>query len=175
MKALVLGAGFGRRLGELTESCPKPLLSLGRETIAEHILSGLARAGIVDVFLNVHHLAEQFPARLGDGSHRGVRLHYVPESAPKGTAGTPRDLAPQLGGEDLLVHYGDIVHEHNLAGLVALHRHSRAQATILVHQRAGSNSFAYFANDSHIDRFVERPNTVPDDPRPSFVFSPFNT
>ncbi|TPV96814.1 MAG: nucleotidyltransferase family protein [Myxococcales bacterium FL481] len=172
MKALVLCAGFGQRLGELTANCPKPLLSLGQETIVEHILRQLVRASITDVYINLHYLAPQFPAHLGDGERFGLRLHYLHERAPKGTAGTPRDLAAEIANDALLVHYGDIVTNHDLSELAHAHRDLTAEATILVHQRPGSNSYAYFADDGqHIERFVERPATSPDPTRPSWAFS----
>ncbi|MEE9384528.1 MAG: nucleotidyltransferase family protein [Nannocystaceae bacterium] len=171
MKALILCAGFGRRLGAHCAACPKPLLRLGDSTIIEYTLRRLSEAGIHDVFVNLHYRAERFPAQLGNGSRYGLRIHYRHESAPLGTAGTPRDLADELDGQGLLVHYGDIVSAHPLAELVDAHACNHAAATILVHQRADSNSYAYFGEGEQIDRFIERPANPPSSLGPSWAFS----
>lgn len=172
MRALVLCAGFGTRLGALCAHTPKPLLEVGGRTIVEHILLQLARHGFDHVVINVHHQAEAFPARLGDGARYGVRLEYVHEAQPLGTAGTTRALAPQLSaGEDLLVHYGDILTDHDLGALLRQHRRQQAAATMLLHQRAGSNSFAELEGDGRVRRFLERPAQMPITEAPPWVFS----
>lgn len=159
MKALVLCAGFGTRLGELCRDRAKPLLSVGDRTIVEHILDNLACAGVDDVWINLHHHAAQFPALLGDGARFGLRIHYVFEPQARGTAGTVADLRA-LVGDELLVHYGDILTTHDLRGLVAAHRERRDWATMLVHQRTGSNSHAVLDGDRVVS-FQERPTVAP--------------
>lgn len=167
MKALVTCAGFGTRLGELCRDRAKPLLSVGDRTIVEHILGNLAAAGCDEVWINLHHHAAQFPALLGDGARFGVRIHYVHEAAPRGTAGTVADLRGVVGDE-LLVHYGDILTAHDLGGLVQAHREGGAWATMLVHERRGSNSRADLDGD-RVVAFHERPADAPADPH--FAFS----
>jgi len=166
VKALVLCAGYGRRLGELTRDRPKPLLDVGARTIVEHIVAGLAARGCTDVWINLHHHAAQFPARLGDGSSLGLRIHWVVEPEPLGTAGTVASLRGVLGDEPLLVHYGDILTDHDLGALVAVHARSCAWATILVHQRAGANSIAVLGADDRVESFVERPSVPVISPAP---------
>ena len=58
-KAMVLAAGFGKRLNPLTLSCPKPLLKFGNETLLFNTLKFLELAGIEQAIINVHYLAEQ--------------------------------------------------------------------------------------------------------------------
>ncbi|MBL8941832.1 MAG: NDP-sugar synthase [Myxococcales bacterium] len=158
MKALVLCAGYGRRLGDLTRDRPKPLLEVGEHAIVEHILARLAAAGFDDVWINLHHHAAQFPARLGDGSAWGLRIHWLLETEPMGTAGTVSSARTQVGDAPLLVHYGDILTDHDLAGLMAAHRDTDAWATILVHDRPGSNSVAVFGEGDRVETFLERPS-----------------
>lgn len=154
-KSLVLCAGAGTRLGALCHTRPKPLLPVGSRTIVEHILGSLASAGCDEVWINLHRHADQFPALLGTGGRFGLRIHYVWESQPRGTAGTVVDLRHAVGDE-LLVHYGDILTAHDLRGLVAAHREHADWATALVHQRAGSNSVALLDGD-RVTAFHERP------------------
>ena len=175
MNALVLCAGFGKRLGPLCETRPKPLLEVGGISIVEHILWRLSAQGFRRVFINLHYRAEEFAPRLGDGSRFGLSLSYRYEPVPLGTAGTARDLLAELG-EELLVHYGDILTDHDLRELVRQHRIRRAWATVLLHQRPGSNSFVLMEDDRRVSRFVERPFDPLPRPAhpssfPSWVFS----
>ena len=59
MKAMILSAGFGKRLRPLTENCPKPLLKLGKETLLSNTINFLKMAKIKKVILNIHYLGEQ--------------------------------------------------------------------------------------------------------------------
>jgi NDP-sugar pyrophosphorylase family protein len=171
VNALVLCAGFGRRLGALGENRPKPLLEVGGIAIVEHILWRLSAQGFTRVFINLHYRAEEFGPRLGDGSRFGLELHYRFEPAPLGTGGTARDVLADLG-EELLVHYGDILTDHDLRQLVDQHHRSPAWATVLLHQRPGSNSAVMLEEDGRISRFVERPSQpLPPEQRPIWSFS----
>ena len=59
IKAMILSAGFGKRLRPLTEKCPKPLLKIGRETLLSNTINFLKQSGIKKVVINVHYLGEQ--------------------------------------------------------------------------------------------------------------------
>jgi mannose-1-phosphate guanylyltransferase len=171
VKALVLCAGAGTRLGALCDKRPKPLITVGSRAIVEHILVSLAASGCEEVWINLHHHAEQFPATLGTGARFGLRIHYVWESQARGTAGTVADLRARVGDE-LLVHYGDIVTDHDLGELIDTHRVRRGWATILVHERSGSNSVALLGDDDRVLAFHERPQLpVPTGGRTPWVFS----
>ncbi len=163
MKALVLCGGFGTRLGALCTERPKPLLEVGRLALVEHTLLRLHAAGLCDVFVNLHFGAEQLQARLGDGSRYGVRLEYFAETSLLGTAGTPRALAARAGEQGLLVHYGDVLSEHPLGDLVEHHVASGAQARIVIHERAGSNSRVALGDADRVERFWERPSAGVED------------
>lgn len=159
MKAVVLAAGYGTRLGGLTKDVPKPLLEVGGKAIIEHILDNLARSGCREVAVNLHYRGHQIRARLGDGARYGVRLVYSEEPELLGTAGGARQMAELLGAraEPVLVHYGDIVTDADLAALWRAHAAApRARATVGLHRRAGSNSLVELDADSWIVRLVER-------------------
>lgn len=158
MKALVLCGGYGSRMGALCRDLPKPLLPVGGMPIAGHILQHLAVAGISDVWVNVHHGAEQFFRAFGEGARFGVKIHYSFESELRGTAGTVADLRDVLEDDPLLVHYGDILTDHPLSRLIEHHAGRATTTTVLVHRRPGSNSRAWLAEDDKIARFEERPS-----------------
>lgn len=127
--AVVLAGGRGQRLAPLTDRVPKPLLTVGRTTIVERILEGLAASGVTDVWLSVNYKAEVFQERLGDGSSSGVRLGYLRELKPLHTAG-PLSLLPEPPPGPLLVMNADQVTALHYARMVEFHRASGASATV---------------------------------------------
>jgi NDP-sugar pyrophosphorylase family protein len=158
LKAIILCAGMGTRLGELTLSKPKPLLPIGGEPLLAHTLRYLARHGLRDVGINLHFLPEQIVQAIGDGTAYGVRVHYSREEALLGTAGALRRMRSWIGEDEALVLYGDLLLDHDLGALVDQHRAKRADATLLLHQRPGSNSLVAMDEDRRITGFVERPS-----------------
>ena len=73
---MIFAAGRGERMRPLTDTCPKPLLTVrGRPLIVWHMLN-LARASIVDIVINHAHLGHMIEDALGDGGRYGVRITY---------------------------------------------------------------------------------------------------
>ena len=120
MKAMVLAAGRGERLGAETLRTPKPLLRVGNDAPLPRILRGLSAAGFSEVVVNISHLGEQIRTAVGDGGAFGLRVLYSPEESPLETAGGIR-LALSRGLLDasspfVLVN-GDIVTDYDFARL----------------------------------------------------------
>ncbi|MEW6303815.1 MAG: nucleotidyltransferase family protein [Verrucomicrobiota bacterium] len=158
MKAMVLCAGFGTRLGDLTREVPKPMLDVAGKPLLEHILAQLARHGFTDVAVNLHFKPELIRDYFGDGTKWNVRLNYSYESALLGTAGGVKNFEHFFRGErDFLVHYGDILTDQDFTAMVEFHRKRRAMATLLVHERARSNSILKLNAEGRIVTFLERP------------------
>ena len=79
MRAMILAAGRGERMGALTVDTPKPLLRVAGKYLIEYTLSSLARAGIRDIVINVSYHAEQIKSALGNGQQCGVEISYSEE------------------------------------------------------------------------------------------------
>ena len=94
----------------LTDSTPKPLLSVGGKPLIVWHLERLARAGMCEVVINHAHLGSQIEAALGDGARWGLSIRYSPEAqGALETAGGIANALPLLGeGEPFLVINGDI-------------------------------------------------------------------
>lgn len=109
MIAMLLAAGRGKRMRPLTDTVPKPLLTVAGVSLIEHQLRALQSAGIVDVVINLGWLGEQIRQRLGDGSSYGVSITYSqePEDAYD-TGGGIVNALPLLGGDPFLVVNSDI-------------------------------------------------------------------
>ena len=107
--ALILAAGFGKRMLPLTRYTPKPLLMAGGKPLIVWHLERLAAVGITHVVINTSHLAAQFPDTLGDGTRWGLDIHYVYEgTTPLETGGGMLHALPILGGGPFLSINGDI-------------------------------------------------------------------
>ena len=120
MKAMILAAGRGERLRPLTERLPKPMIPIGSEPLIVHQIRWLRRAGIRDVVVNVHHLAEQIVRGLGSGADLGVRIHYSREDDLLETGGGVKRALPLLRPGPFVVLNGDIWTNYPLRRLLDL-------------------------------------------------------
>lgn len=120
MKALILAAGKGTRLGTLTTATPKPMLPIKGEPLLAHTVGWLRGHGITQIAMNLHHAPEVIPAWFGDGRAFGVSLTYSHETTLLGTAGAARRLAHFLD-ERFVVIYGDVFSNVDLTELEDFH------------------------------------------------------
>ncbi len=158
MKALILCAGYGTRLGDLTREIPKPMLSIGGKPLLAYNIRYLAHYGFNQIAINLHFKPEIIKDYFGDGSGFGVALHYVYEETLLGTAGAVKNLAGYFtDADDFLVMYGDLLIDQDLSGMLTFHRAKQASATLLLHQRANSNSLVQMDAANRITHFIERP------------------
>jgi NDP-sugar pyrophosphorylase family protein len=158
MRAVILAAGEGRRLGHLTQAMPKPMLEVAGHPILEHNLRFLARHGVVEIAINVHHFGQQIIDHFGDGSSFGVRLRYSFEPKLRGTAGALLPVADFLT-DTFVVLFGDNLSTCDLHRLSTLHRSREAVATLALFWRQDpqSGGIAQIEDDQRIRRFVEKP------------------
>jgi MurNAc alpha-1-phosphate uridylyltransferase len=119
-RAMIFAAGRGERMRPLTDTTPKPLLRIGGKMLIEHHLEKLSAAGVREVVINTSHLAEQFPAALGDGERWGLRIHYSYEGPkPLETGGGIRHALPLLGAGPFIGVAADILSDFDYATLPA--------------------------------------------------------
>ncbi len=86
-RAMILAAGKGERMGELTRACPKPLLLVRGQPLISYHVRKLAAIGIQDCVINLRYLGEQIQETLGDGEKFNIRIHYSYETEALETAG----------------------------------------------------------------------------------------
>ena len=159
MKAMVLCAGYGTRLGDLTRTMPKPLLPLSERPLVDYIISHLANHRFDQVAVNLHFMPEKVREVLGDGSRWDVDIEYSVEPELFGTAGGVKKMERFLrDGDAFLVQYGDILTDQDLTAMLTFHRERQALATLLVHRRERSNSTVAMDGDQRIVGFWERPD-----------------
>jgi len=109
MKAVILAAGKGTRMGSLTEALPKPMLLVQGKPILQHILEGLKAAGILEAFLVTGWQAQTIEAAFKDGTSLGMRLAYGRQEVQDGTGKAPEFARDFVGSDAFLLTYGDIL------------------------------------------------------------------
>ena len=87
MKAMILAAGRGKRMGNLTQTCPKPLLKVKGRCLIDWHLSKLCEAGFKDVVINVSYLSKEIIEFVGDGSNWKLNIAISEEIEALETAG----------------------------------------------------------------------------------------
>jgi NDP-sugar pyrophosphorylase family protein len=96
MKAMVLAAGLGTRMRPLTLLRAKPALPVLNRPLLHWTLERLARAGVSEVMINLHHLPDSVTDVVGDGKQFGLRVSYSRERTILGTAGAAAEGAGLL-------------------------------------------------------------------------------
>jgi dTDP-glucose pyrophosphorylase len=109
MKAVILAAGKGTRMKQLTDELPKPMLRVHGRPILEHILRGLVGAGIREVFIVTGYKADVIENYFGDGTRWNVRLGYGRQLVQDGTGRAPELARSFVGSDSFLLTYGDIL------------------------------------------------------------------
>jgi len=120
MKAMILAAGRGERMRPLTDSLPKPLITVGGHPLIEHHIVNLAAAGVREFVVNLGWLGERLREVLGDGSRFDVQISYSIEGWPAlETGGGVFNALPLLGDAPFLLLNGDVYAECDWSLLVA--------------------------------------------------------
>jgi UDP-N-acetylglucosamine diphosphorylase / glucose-1-phosphate thymidylyltransferase / UDP-N-acetylgalactosamine diphosphorylase / glucosamine-1-phosphate N-acetyltransferase / galactosamine-1-phosphate N-acetyltransferase len=130
-KAVLLAAGRGTRMRELTLDLPKPMIVVRGRPVLAHIVSGLVAAGVTDFLIIVGYRADVVREFFGDGSTHGARVQYATQVTQDGT-GRVVDLAREFTGADpFVLSYGDIlVDPINYRTLVARELSDEALLTV---------------------------------------------
>lgn len=109
MKAVILAAGKGTRMKELTNELPKPMLCVQGKPILEHIIGGILAAGVRDIFVVTGYRAETIEDHFGDGAKVGARITYGRQIVQDGTGRAPEVAKAFVGDSPFLLTYGDIL------------------------------------------------------------------
>jgi mannose-1-phosphate guanylyltransferase len=132
MRAILLCAGRGVRFRPVTERVPKPLLPFLNVPLAVAHLRRLQEAGVREVAVNLHHLADQVERDLSQPAAGLPELTFFREPQILGTAGALRNAAEFLATDDFLVVNSDAALAADYSGLMAAHRASGRAATLLI-------------------------------------------
>jgi dTDP-glucose pyrophosphorylase len=128
---IIMAGGQGTRLRPHTENCPKPLLPVGGKPMLEHIIERARSEGFQHFVLAVHYLGEMIEEYFGDGSRWQVKIEYLREEEPLGTAGAI-GLLEGKPDTPFLVTNGDVLTDIRYGELLDFHSRHNASATMAV-------------------------------------------
>jgi len=158
VQAVILVGGEGTRLRPLTSTVPKPVVPLVDRPFISYMLEWLRRHGVDDVVMSCGFLATSVRNVLGDGSALGIRLRFVEEPEPRGTAGALKYAEPMLDERFLMLN-GDVLSDIDLTAQIAQHERTGAVGTLaLVGVRDPSAyGLVRLHEDCSVSEFVEKP------------------
>ena len=128
MYAVITAGGKGTRVASVNNSVPKPMLLINGKPVLEHQIACLKRQGITHITLTIGHLGEQIRDYFGDGSRFDVKIDYLWEDVPLGTAGALYELKGRVQ-EDFLLINGDLIFDVDMHRLMKFHQDHHAVAT----------------------------------------------
>ena len=158
MQALILAGGKGTRLRPLTVYTPKPIVPICNRPFLLYQVDALRRAGVTDITLSLSYQPEKIEQQLGDGSNFGVKLKYMVEPQPMGTAGAYK-FAEDLIREPTVVFNGDILTDLDLKTVIRQHKERNAMATIVLTPVEDASTYGVVETekDGRVCRFLEKP------------------
>src|SRR5262245_42165155 len=160
MKAILLAGGKGTRLRPLTIHTPKPIVPIFNRPFLHYQIDLLQQVPEMDeVILSLNYQPRRIEEIFGDGAEAGIKIRYVVEPVPLGTAGAIKYAGDQLT-ESVVVFNGDVLTQIDLATVIRLHRERKARATIVLTPVDNPTAYGLVETDSdgNIRRFIEKPN-----------------
>jgi mannose-1-phosphate guanylyltransferase len=160
VQAVILVGGQGTRLRPLTSTVPKPVVTLVDRPFIAFMLEWLREHDIDDVIMSCGFLADGVRAVLGDGSDLGIRLRFVEEPEPRGTAGALKVAEPMLD-ESFLMLNGDVLTDIDLTAQIAQHRETGATATLALVAVPDPSAYGLVLlhDDRSVREFIEKPSS----------------
>ena len=154
---VIMAGGQGARLRPHTENCPKPLLPVAGKPMLEHIIERARGEGFRHFVLAIHYLGHMIEDYFGDGGRWQVRIDYLREASPLGTAGAIGLLNPRPE-TPFLVSNGDVLTDIHYAELLDFHSAHRAAATMAVRMHEWQHPFGVVHTQGvDIVSFEEKP------------------
>ncbi|MGE3466225.1 MAG: sugar phosphate nucleotidyltransferase [Pyrinomonadaceae bacterium] len=155
MKAMILAAGFGTRLFPLTIDRTKPAIPFLGKPLVGYVAEYIARFGINDIIVNLHHQPQSVIDALGDGSKFGVNIEYTVESPSiLGTSGALDFARPHLENGTFVIVNGKIITDIDIAAAIETHKRSGAIATMVLKENHKREKFTVVHTaDGFIDYF----------------------
>jgi NDP-sugar pyrophosphorylase family protein len=158
MKGMILAAGYGERLWPLTADRTKPALPVLGTPLVGYVAEYLARFGITEIVVNLHHHPDSVRRALGDGSRFGVKLEYVHEPVILGTSGAIDNARALLEGDTFVVINGKLITDIDLDKALAQHRRRNALATLVLLENSKREKFSEVeVKDGLVTKFAGMP------------------
>lgn len=134
MQAVIMAGGKGTRLAAVTKNeIPKPMVPILGRSLLERQIEVLRNNGICDIIMVIGYLGYKIREYFSDGSAWGVRIRYLQEEEPLGTAGSFYYLKGLLKEERFLLVFGDVLFNIDICRMESFHQSRQAKATLFIH------------------------------------------
>jgi NDP-sugar pyrophosphorylase family protein len=163
VKAVILAAGKGTRMRELTNELPKPMLRVHGKPILEHIIEGIIGAGMREIFIVTGYKAETIENYFGDGSKWKARIAYGRQLVQDGTGKAPELAKEFIGASPFLLTYGDILVKPETYQQM-VHRYNEdyfsGVITVTGSEDVTKGGLVFFDEKFCLKRLLEKPSTA---------------
>ncbi|AZB43621.1 NDP-sugar synthase [Bacillus sp. FJAT-42376] len=158
MKAVIMAGGMGTRLQPLTSSLPKPMVPLLNRPVLEYVIKHLKDNGIKEIIMALCWKSDVIERYFENGSRFGVRISYIMEKSPLGTAGCLKRAAPFLN-DTFLVVSGDTICNFNVKDGLISHTRSSCKGTVFAVRKSQTGEYGSIIADKtgRVLRFMEKP------------------
>jgi dTDP-glucose pyrophosphorylase len=154
---VIMAGGIGKRLLPHTENCPKPMLKVSGKPILQHIIERAQSEGFRHFILSINYLGEMIEDYFGNGEKMGVKIDYIREKKPLGTAGA-LSLLNLKTEESFVVSNGDVITDIRYGELLDFHIKNNSTATMAVSLYEWQNPYGVVGlNGIEITSFDEKP------------------
>ena len=137
---VIMAGGMGTRLYPQTENCPKPMLTISGKPILEHIINRAKSEGFTEFVVSIFHLGNIIEEFFGNGEKFGVKITYLREESPLGTAGA-LGLITNVPDSPFIVTNGDVLTEIKYGEFLSFHNSHKMLATMAVRVQEWQNPF----------------------------------
>ena len=153
-EVVLMAGGFGKRLNEMTENCPKPMLKVGAKPILETIIDNFMEAGFYKFTISIGYLGGVIRDYFGNGEKWGVQIDYVEEKEPLGTAGA-LSLLKKKPTLPFFIMNGDLLTKVDLKSLLQFHHEHDSIATMCVRGFENNIPYGVVKTDNYVINSLE--------------------
>ena len=157
MKAVLLAAGEGARMGPFTASVPKVMIPVGNRPILEHVVRALVETGIRDIVMVTGYRRERIQSYFQDGKAFGARIAYIAEPKQLGTAHTVRQAKASLEGRFVVLNGSSLIDRQFVSDLLD---HSDGPAVAIKESERPQEYGVVTLRGKHVAGITERPREV---------------
>jgi mannose-1-phosphate guanylyltransferase len=158
VQAVILVGGEGTRLRPLTFGTPKPMVPIMGVPFLARTLERLYEAGIRDVILPAGYMPQAITEYFGDGSRLDMKITYVIEDEPLGTAGAIKNVEQHITGPFFMLN-GDVLTSLDLGAMIAYHKEKGGLGALHLIKVEDPSAFGCVVHDKagRISQFIEKP------------------
>ena len=159
MKGIILAAGKGTRMRELSDYLPKPLIPIANKPMLEHTIGAMVDAGVREIVLVVSFKHRMIRDHIGDGAAFGAKINYILQEEPLGTGHAVMITEQLIGNNDFVLVFGDIMTPaRNIGNIVGRFTTDQPEAILSVHRVDDPyTGAAVYINGNRIVRIIEKP------------------